>query len=65
MKCFSIIFALLLETSLSSKLDIVCQWNQIDFKFPTPHDKAEAIRNKDFIQQNVIPIDIDAEYKGI
>ena len=66
MKYLSIIFVLLLGSSyiLCSDLNIVCQWNQIDFDFPTPQDRTEAIRNKDFIQQNVVPIDVDAEYKG-
>lgn len=37
----------------------------MDYNFPTPQDRAEAIRNKDFIQENVVPIDVDVEYKGI
>ena len=45
-------------------LEIVCQWNQMDFAFPTIQEKNYAISNKLFIKNNVIPIDVDVDYKG-
>ena len=67
MKCLSIFCLLLMFASckLCSNLDIVCQWNQMDFNFPTLEDREEAIRSKDFIQRNVIPDDVDIQYQGI
>lgn len=60
-------FLLLLKVlgilSLGS-LDNICQWKQIDYAFPTLQDRDYAIRNKLFIQNNVVPIDVDVDYKG-
>jgi len=36
----------------------------MDFLFPTPQDRSNAIKNGLFIQPNVIPIDVDVDYHG-
>lgn len=67
MKRLAVTLLVLLEVLniFCSGLNIVCQWNQLDFKFPTPQIRACVIRNNVFIQQNVLPIDVDVDYKGI
>lgn len=45
-----------------SELNMKCQWKQIDFQFPTPEARETALKDKSFIPNNVIPIDVDMYY---
>jgi len=61
--------ALLLLLNASSifavaDLKLLCSWNQMDFSFPTPQDRTNAIKSGLFVQPNVIPIDVDVDYHG-
>lgn len=64
MKCLPAVFLFLLQATkiISSDLVIKYQWEQIDFQFPNPETRANAIKNKHFIQENIIPIDVQTYY---
>jgi hypothetical protein len=38
--------------------DVMFQWNIIDFEYPTPQARANAIAARQFIPQNVVPLGI-------
>lgn len=39
-------------------------WKQMDFKFPSPTIRQQAIRDGNFVAANVIPIDVAVDYRG-
>lgn len=67
MAYLSLVLLLLLKASSIfgiADLQPICTWNQMDFLFPTTQDRINAINNGLFVQQNVIPIDVDVDYHG-
>lgn len=40
------------------------QWKQIDFHFPDPATREEAISKKIFVPGNAVPVDVDVYYAG-
>jgi Major royal jelly protein len=45
-------------------LDSVREWKQLDFNFPDPQARADAIQKGLFVQRNAFPIDVDVDYQG-
>lgn len=69
MKYFSLIFVFLLKAFFICcqqrlDLDLVREWKQLDFDFPSSLVREDAIRKGNFIQQNAVPIDVDIDYQG-
>lgn len=59
---FSILFFILNNLPLfhcNDNLRVAYEWKQIDFKFPSDEARSEAIANKSFIQENVIPVGLE------
>lgn len=58
--------ACLLQVVCSQRLDLenVREWKQLDFNFPTPAARNEAVQKKLFIPANVFLIDVDVDYQG-
>lgn len=46
------------------QLNSIRKWRQIDFDFPSPSVRADAIKDGMFIQSNVLPIDVDVDYQS-
>lgn len=44
-------------------LKVVAEWGSLDYVFPRPDIKQAAIRNRQFIQGNGVPIDVDVDYQ--
>lgn len=44
----------------TNAFNTVFQWNIMDFEFPTPQARANAIAAQQFIPQNVVPLGIAA-----
>jgi hypothetical protein len=42
----------------------VREWRQLDFNFPNPRARDDAIRRRLFVPQNNFPIDVDVDYNG-
>ncbi|XP_065091657.1 major royal jelly protein 1-like [Ochlerotatus camptorhynchus] len=42
----------------------VTQWKSLDFVFPTPKDRENAISSRRFIPENCIPLDMDVDYNS-
>jgi hypothetical protein len=52
--------------AISAQLDLmkIREWKQLDFNFPNPRTREEAIRKRLFVAQNNFPIDVDVDYNG-
>lgn len=48
----------------SLALELVRDWKQLDFSFPTPRDRDAAVKKGLFVASNVFPIDVDVDYHG-
>lgn len=46
------------------ELNIIREWRQMDFNFPSSSERANAISKGLFIPSNVVPIDVDVDYQG-
>lgn len=44
-------------------LKVVAEWKTLDFVFPRPDMRQNAIQNSDFVQKNCVPIDVDVDYQ--
>lgn len=44
-------------------LDSIREWKQLDFNFPNPRARADAIQKGTFVQRNAVPIDVDVDYQ--
>lgn len=42
----------------TNAFDIMFQWNIMDFEYPSPQARSNAIATRQFIPQNVIPLGI-------
>lgn len=42
----------------TNAFDVMFQWNIMDFEYPSPQARANAIATRQFIPQNVIPLGI-------
>lgn len=45
-------------------LKLLYQWKEMDFEFPSPEDRENAILNNVYIPGNAVPIDVDVDYRG-
>ena len=54
---FLLLFVTKVTFSSVQKLDTVYQWKSIDFKWDSPEQKKEAIKNGDYDYKKVIPMD--------
>lgn len=45
-------------------LESVREWRQLDFHFPSTGVRAHAIHDKQFVPENVFPIDVDVDHAG-
>lgn len=59
-----LMFVTAVVCQLKIQLNTIREWKQIDFDFPSPSVRAEAIKNGMFIQSNVLPIDVDVDYQS-
>lgn len=69
MKFLPLLFIFCVELSISSaqiQFDLmrIREWKQLDFNFPNPRARDEAIRRRLFVPQNNFPIDVDVDYNG-
>lgn len=49
---------------INRQLKLVEDWKSIDFNFPSERHRQDAIKTKQFIPGNAVPIDVDVHYKG-
>lgn len=42
----------------------VTQWKSLDFVFPSPKEREDAIASRRFIPTNCIPLDMDVDYNS-
>lgn len=59
-----LLLLVLLPFGNSSQLKLVEDWKSIDFNFPSVQYRSVAIKTKQFIPGNAVPIDVDVHYKG-
>lgn len=45
--------------SCMDQLHILYEWNQLDYQFPTPESREQAIVDKQFIPENNMPMGIE------
>lgn len=45
------------------KLKIVSEWSSLDYVFPTPEMRVQAISNGLYVPSNGVPIDVDVDYQ--
>lgn len=69
MKPLSLLFVLFLKASIITafnQLDLtkIREWKQLDFNFPNPRARSEAVQRGYFVAQNNFPIDVDVDYFG-
>lgn len=60
-KLLSVVSLLAVVTADHLKVDY--QWKQIDFEYPSEVERQTAIKSKNFIQENVIPVGLEV-YKN-
>lgn len=53
-----------LTPSVDANLNEFKSWRQMDFVFPSPAIRQQAINDGSFVASNVIPIDVAVDYKG-
>lgn len=44
-------------------LKVVSEWGSLDYVFPRSDIRETAIRNRQFVQGNGVPIDVDVDYQ--
>lgn len=70
MNKLQVILILILQASIcfgrhnNPNLELVREWKQLDFNFPNAAVRAQAIRDKAFVPENVFPIDVDVDHAG-
>jgi hypothetical protein len=64
MKLIAVLFIVTL-IKCSSSVTVYRKWNLIDVKFPDLNIRRKAISDGTFVPENIIPIDIDVDYKGL
>lgn len=69
MKFFTLLLVFFFEFSITPaqfQVDLikVREWNQLDFNFPSPRVRADAIQKKLFVPLSNFPIDVDVDYQG-
>ncbi|XP_055316182.1 protein yellow-like [Sitodiplosis mosellana] len=47
----------------SRNLKVVAEWDSLDYVFPQPHLRQQAIQNGQFVRNNGVPIDVDVDYQ--
>lgn len=60
LSCFLVIF---LKASIIFALTSIREWKQLDFNFPNPRARTEAVQKGLFVPQNNFPIDVDVDYR--
>lgn len=51
------------QNTTPKKLKIVSEWASLDYVFPRPEMKQEAIFNGLYVPGNGVPIDVDVDYQ--
>lgn len=46
------------------QLKLVNDWKSVEFNFPSPQLRQDAISRGEFVPGNSVPLDIDVHYKG-
>lgn len=68
MKHLSLVLVLLLKLTISNcqrlDLEVLRDWKQLDFAFPSAAARSEAITKKLFVAANAFPIDVEPDYQG-
>lgn len=59
MKKFFALFVLAVNAYAMDNLRVAFQWKQLDFDFPSDEAREEAVRNKEFIQENNLPLGLE------
>ena len=54
-----IFLQLIYITTCMEQLDIIYEWTQLDFQFPTPEARQQAIDSRSFIPENNIPMGLE------
>lgn len=57
-------FLVLLPFGNSRQLKLVDDWKSVDFHFPSEQHRSVAIKTKQFVLGNAVPIDVDVHYTG-
>ncbi len=57
-----------LVNEISSQLQLVplkqlAEWKEVEFEFPSPNVRENAILNNNYIPGNSVPIDVDIDYR--
>ncbi|CAH2048258.1 unnamed protein product, partial [Iphiclides podalirius] len=58
-----IILQLVYITNCMDQLHIVYEWKQLDFQFPTPEDRQQAVESGAFVPENCMPMGVEV-YDG-
>lgn len=59
-----LLFLVLLPFGNSRQLKLVDDWKSVDFNFPSEQHRSVAIKTKQFVLGNAVPIDVDVHYTG-
>ncbi|XP_055635772.1 protein yellow-like isoform X2 [Toxorhynchites rutilus septentrionalis] len=52
------------QQTVGKQLKWVTQWKSLDFVFPTPKDREDALASGRFVPENCIPLDMDVDYNS-
>lgn len=58
------IFVTAVFSQQQPQLNSILEWRQIEFNFPNPFVRADAINRGLFNQSNVVPVDVDVDYQS-
>ncbi|XP_031623118.1 major royal jelly protein 2-like [Contarinia nasturtii] len=53
-----------IKSIVAQNLKGVAEWGSLDYVFPPPHSRQQAIQSGQFVPNNGVPIDIDIDYRS-
>jgi hypothetical protein len=53
-----------LTTIATAQVNEIKKFTVMDFKFPTEAQRQQAISSRLYVPENIIPIDVDVDYRG-
>ncbi|XP_070509323.1 dopaminechrome tautomerase-like isoform X2 [Chironomus tepperi] len=54
---------LILTSNTEANVQIFKQWQQMDYYFPSPAIRQQAINSGNYVPENIIPIDVSVDYR--
>lgn len=60
-----IIFLSMTAIACQSQMNIIKEWRQLDYLFPSTAVRVDAINRGLFVPANAFTIDVDVDYQGV